>query len=422
MATLRFRAESRSNKLYVVAFLTDEGKDRMKSLGYTVPKKECWDFKRQRARGCEEAIDINAKISRWEAVFQEYAGRVKRGEIEYNFDEISDLMEGTSKVHKRKLSQSITLAEAAWEVFRIKADTTTNGTAAHYKSIIPDLKDYDTENRIRTGLADVDKSFYQSFGRWLITERGNNNNTVNRKIGRIVTIMEWAFGKGLINHKRYLDRHQFRSAPSSRFPLTLNEVEAMAGYNPKSDWERVVLDAFLLSCETGLRVSDIWQLRPEHINIFDKSGIKYIDFTQVKGTKKNQIPLNAASIEILGRQTIQNGRFFGFKYSQSANRLLKDIAKEAGLNRLVEVVDTKGASSSRLTVPLHDIISFHFARNTYITNLLLLGVNPVFVQANAGHSDLKTTMKYNKEFAAERMNETLKVWNKKKPGGTEPNS
>jgi len=71
----------------------------------------------------------------------------------------------------------------------------------------------------------------------------------------------------------------------------------------------------------------------------------------------------------------------------------------------------QGAKTIREMKPLHDVISFHMARNTYITRLLSSNVAPAFVQANAGHSDIATTMSYFRNDDVLRWQETLKILN-----------
>jgi len=83
-----------------------------------------------------------------------------------------------------------------------------------------------------------------------------------------------------------------------------------------------------------------------------------------------------------------------------------------GLQRKIEMVTIKGTETIKEMVPLCSIISWHFARNTYISLLLASGVNPIFVQGNVGHSDLKTTMIYSKQNDITRWKETLKAQNK----------
>jgi site-specific recombinase XerD len=63
-------------------------------------------------------------------------------------------------------------------------------------------------------------------------------------------------------------------------------------------------------------------------------------------------------------------------------------------------------------LPLKDILSFHFARYTYITDLLNGGLAPVHVQNNVGHNKLETTLEYNRDIDRERLISTLLVQEK----------
>jgi integrase len=416
MAAIRFNTQKSGSEFMIQYIISHEGKERKKSMGINIQKLSQWDKLKQQVVKHPDAYWINGKISQFTGNFAIYKDKVRRGEFPFDFDDAISAIIGKSEKDRKSL---VSVAEMFLEEYCSGVNIKTKG---RYKVMLNDLIDYEQSKNKRVKLSDVSKDFYRDYGNFLLSRtrivgrgfkaKGNSNNTINRKIGQLVTLMNWAFEKGLIDNQKFLARHTFKNSSSSRFPLTIDEVERLSKYEPKSPFEQVVLDAFLFACETGLRVSDIWQLRPEHIESLS-DGTKFIDFTQVKGTKMNQIPLNSVALGILSRQSCKSGRYFEFKYSQSANRYLKKMAIQMGLNRPIEVVKTKGSETIRELVPIHDIISFHFARNTYITNLLRLGVNPVFVQANAGHSDIKTTMKYNKEFAAERMKETLRIWDKK---------
>jgi site-specific recombinase XerD len=63
-------------------------------------------------------------------------------------------------------------------------------------------------------------------------------------------------------------------------------------------------------------------------------------------------------------------------------------------------------------LPLKKIISFHFARYTYITELLNSGLAPIHVQNNVGHSKLETTLDYNRDIQRDRLKETLLIQEK----------
>lgn len=421
MASIRFYPKVERNKsLSVMCCLSHQQHEKHKSIGYSLPGNKVkdeykyWDKKNRCARGHDDATDINARISGWTSRFNEYKGKVKRYEIDFDFEEaFAYISEGKAKQKPNKLVAIFELFIAA------QSGSVSKGNIIHYRTVQTDLKAYEQSIKHSHSLSDVTKEFYKNFGVWLSTDKddedeGNVNNTINRKIGRIVTVMGWAFEEGYIDNQRYKLRFSFKSHDSTRFPLTEQEVEQLAEYESDEPLERCVVDAFVFACYTGLRFKDIMQLRQEHIKSHqDADGIiKYIDFTQTKGTKDNMIPLSTKALLILQQQAATSSYYFAGISNQVGNRIIKRAAREMGLQRKIEMVTIKGTETIKEMVPLCSIISWHFARNTYISLLLASGVNPIFVQGNVGHSDLKTTMIYSKQNDITRWKETLKAQNK----------
>lgn len=420
MATIRFAAEKKSNGYLIYVYISHQGKAIKRSMGFNIQKLSQWDSKKQEVKSHPDSFWMNGQIHSYSGNFAKYKDKVKRGEINFEHDEAYEVMRG------KTFKDRTTLLSVAEAFIESHCKAVAAQTKTKYETMIRDIEGYEKHTRRKVRLSDVSKDFYRDYGTFLITHNpkthkksgkaleSNSNNTVNRKIGRIITVMGWAFENGYVDSQKYLVRHSFKSSESGRFPLSLSELEKLWAFETSDKFERLVLDAFLFSTETGIRISDVNQLRPQQIVSItvENQIVKIIDFTQVKGTKKNQIPLSGRALSILSRQDQTKGNYFEINHGQSANRVLRRIAKHCGLTRMIELVKTKGSDTFREMVPLHDILSFHFARNTYITHLFAAGVNPAYVQANAGHSNLATTMKYNKEFTVDRIAQTLKVMDK----------
>lgn len=101
------------------------------------------------------------------------------------------------------------------------------------------------------------------------TVRRNADNTINTKLNRLRSVVKWAgrlgypiddpFGKGV----RFLNR----STPRTIF-LTKDEYDeflqkALADRNDLA--MRVTRELFIFSCETGLRFSDVLDLKWTHL-------------------------------------------------------------------------------------------------------------------------------------------------------------
>lgn len=373
--------------------------------------KSHWDRKKQESKNCPESTDINARIASWKTKFNEYSGRYKRGEIDFDLEEARTFV--TAGTAAGLGSRKVTLETVAEAFIKDKRRTVNADTISHYETMLGDIKEYETFVSHKHKLKEISTTFYLDYGLYLIEERDNINSTTNRKIGRIRTLMEWAFEKDLIDTQKYAKTYYFKDHESGRFPLSDDDIQALSEVETDNPYQRNLLDAFLFSCEVGLRVSDLQQLKRHHLQEYkDKDGvINYIDFSQIKGTRANYIPLSNKAMDIIGRQP--PGDFvFNFKYSQEVNKELKKLAARAGLDRMVEIVYIKNVTSFREPVKISSVISFHWGRNTCITNLLARGLPAVFVQQNAGHGDIKTTMKYSKQDDVTRWKETLKIQNK----------
>ena len=86
--------------------------------------------------------------------------------------------------------------------------------------------------------------------------------------------------------------------------LTEDQLKALLDIYPtlKNDRTREILDMFLFSVHTGLRVSDIITLKWSHID-FETKDIK--NKIIIKGRKPLSIPLTPPSLKILEKQLIE---------------------------------------------------------------------------------------------------------------------
>lgn len=262
-------------------------------------------------------------------------------------------------------------------------------------------------------LSDVNKEFYAEFSEWLIRVHNNTNSTVQKKIIQVKTLMHYAFDEGFINTRDYAKPYNLKQVESNRYPLTLNEVETLRNFQTTNLNWRLILDAFLFAVETGLRYSDVKQLNASHIKVMPTQTLNfhYIDFHSTKTDKRNTIPLSENALTILKKYLKNRGAIFQVFTDQFVNEQLKDIFEAAGLNRECEKKTIQGNKQISQHLPLHRLATFHLARHTYATLLILKGVPLKFVQDNMGHSSIKTTMIYTRNSDADRMLATIKVMN-----------
>lgn len=137
----------------------------------------------------------------------------------------------------------------------------------------------------------------------------------------------------------------------------------------------VLKKAFIFSCLTGLRWSDINKLKWGDF-IYSEAEKKWkINYTQKKSKTVQYHPISNQAFNLLGeRRDTEEKVFKGLKYSAWNNHILAEwIWKDAGIQKA---------------------ITFHCARHTYATSLLSHGADIFTVSSLLGHKEIKTTQIY----------------------------
>lgn len=166
-----------------------------------------------------------------------------------------------------------------------------------------------------------------------------------------------------------------------------------------------IRDVFLFSCATGLRFSDIKDLKREHIH---GMTIKKIC---VKTGQSLQIPLNELSFSILERYK-EMYKPLPVISGQKSNEYLKELGKLAGIDSQIEKVRNYGAQMERKTVPKYELMTMHVGRKTFTTFLLEKGVASQEVMTLTGHTTYKSFARYVKVTDERKRDAMVKAFGK----------
>ena len=152
-----------------------------------------------------------------------------------------------------------------------------------------------------------------------------------------------------------------------------------------------IRDIFLFQCFTGLRYSDVYNLK--------KSDIKesYIEITTLKTSDNLIIELNNRSREILEKYSDEKfcqNKALPVISNQKMNDYLKELAELAEIDELVTQTYFKGNERIEEVSPKYSLISTHAGRRTFVCNALSLGIPPQVVMKWTGHSDYKAMKPY----------------------------
>lgn len=157
---------------------------------------------------------------------------------------------------------------------------------------------------------------------------------------------------------------------SMREYLTIEEMQAMAQVPYKQDSVR---RAFLFSCLTGLRLSDIEKLTWSEV--MNTQGLTRIVFRQKKTRTIEHLTINEQAAALLGERGNDGDKVFILPSRVNISYNIRKWTAAAGINK-------------------H--ITFHSARHTFATMMLTLGVDIYTVSKLLGHRNIATTQIYAK--------------------------
>lgn len=180
-----------------------------------------------------------------------------------------------------------------------------------------------------------------------------------------------AFDEGYLAINYAPKAKSFEQAESQREYLTFSEVQDLANTDCKYE---VLKRAFLFSCLTGLRWSDINTMTWSEVR--DEDNTSRVNFRQEKTDGVEYLYISKQARELLGERKGNMDRvFIGLKYSAVYNNAIVLWCNKAGISK-------------------H--ITFHSARHTNAVLLLENGADIYTVSKRLGHREIRTTAIYAK--------------------------
>ncbi len=222
---------------------------------------------------------------------------------------------------------------------------------------------------------DITLDFIKRWDNYLTIKRGNHAGGKYNRHKNFKSILKEALMAKLIEENPYVG---FKGEPvkGNRKFLTMEEVIKLKTL-VLSDEHRgleAIKNMFLFGCLTGLRFSDVQNLRWKDI-LFEE---KKMEIKMVKTSNPLKLALVQDALEILnGLKGFRHPESFVFKRitNQAANRSLKTLMKEAEINKR---------------------ITFHCARHSFATVHLEIGTSIYQVKDMLGHQSIKDTQIYAK--------------------------
>lgn len=213
--------------------------------------------------------------------------------------------------------------------------------------------------------SDINKNWAHEFRSYLRTKLKNKPATIEGTIKNFKKYLRAANDSGIKTELDYRDV-KVKSMKGDFTFLMPSELKALYDFY-KSPFINVtwknILQRYLFSCFTGLRISDIEAINEG--NFLED----HIVFNSIKTGKISRIRLNDTAKELINLPHVFNGSYS----REHINRELKLIAKACSINKR---------------------IYYHSSRHTFGTNYLIAGGKVENLQKLMGHSKIETTMIY----------------------------
>ncbi|MDU8885211.1 tyrosine-type recombinase/integrase [Yeosuana sp. MJ-SS3] len=284
------------------------------------------------------------------------------------------------------------------------------GTARTYKNGYTLLKKFnDTQFKLNYEKINID--FYDAFLSYMY-ENEYSLNYIGTQIKILKTIMNASFEKGFHNNLDFTKKY-FKKPVEEVNNIYLNQEELQkifdldfAEFKPKRINKDFVVtkdklenarDLFLISANTGLRVSDFNSLTKK--NLIIEKGNDYISLTTKKNSKLLTIPINKTVKSILKKG---DGKPPKKMPEQHINYCLKVIGELSGINETVQKKITKGGIKKEQEFKKFELISNHTGRRSFCTNAYKSGVPTIDIMAISGHRTERVFYKYIKVDDLER--------------------
>lgn len=265
---------------------------------------------------------------------------------------------------------------------RLKTDS--KGNWGNWRSCMLYLEHYCDEN---TTFKDIDKEWVQGFKDYLDTvekdtykrTRNINNglfnglsqNSKQSYFNKLRACLNQAYEERIIAYNPLRGVQGFKTEDVERDYLTFEELQKLMKTPCRYAWLRA---AFLFSCLTGLRKSDIEKLTWGEIQKF--GDYHRIVFKQKKTGGQEYLDINYQAYLLLGAPGEDDEKVFrGFSYSSEMLLELRRWVMAAGINK---------------------DITFHCGRHTFAVLMLTLGADLYTVSKLLGHKNISTTQIYAK--------------------------
>ncbi|MBN1969729.1 MAG: phage integrase SAM-like domain-containing protein [Candidatus Delongbacteria bacterium] len=216
-----------------------------------------------------------------------------------------------------------------------KSTGTVHNTLKEFTTVKNRIKSYDDSKGKKTFFEDIDLVWSDKFESWLLNEAENGENlgyssgTVEKTYTVLITVLNHFYKRrkalqlNLTDDFRTPNPDGFKRGTKSKNeanPLSEIQLDTLYNHHFEENHLELTRDRFLWQCYTGLRYSDAFSIKEEHIT---DGVLRYTPSKTKRYNKTIEQPLHNLAVELLNK--------YGYDMSglnitnQAYNRDLKDM-------------------------------------------------------------------------------------------------
>ena len=383
-----------------------------KSTGIEVDAK-MWDKKGQKIKN-SSIPRLNSLYNQKNLMLQEFKSnfdqQIRNYEGLLTYEVVSQILNGNLSSKKQKI-KSIDFIEYCKEICKNKYEQGKVSYSYKYnKSLaIVQFRDYFNEinGRNTISICDISSKLFEDYKTYRFNKRGNCAESINKCLSPLFEGIKSLYENGLLDSVIYASIYNKYVSKKKTVYNPVVEDKTIRYLTPEQLQEFVkiyrntkrlrtyeIMQMFLFSVNTGLRISDIVTLEWDHIN-FAKKVLKK---NMVKTKEVIEIHLNKIAMDILNqwKRYNRNQRFVFDLMKEDADLTNPDFLfkKIASKNRIIQT--SLHSIGEKMNLPFN--LSFHCARHTFAVLALRQNKNLYTVSKLLGHTSIRATEKTYAEF------------------------
>jgi len=378
VASIRFYLEkrkdengrTRTKQVPILLYFSFDGKRLQINTGERIDFVD-WDFRAQR-------ILMSARGSKtMNRYLQSLADEVMEIYLEAKTIGLSpgiDYLRKQIKYNRRKHNIGF------FDVFMLFIDENHNRwsiyTFRKIRTTYHHLRKFAETEQIEIEFSRIDNTFLEQYIRFFRIKYSHSNSTISKNLDVLKWFLNWAtrrgYNKSLLYREFQLEWISKPRISQSDLVLDWEELMRICRFESLSKELMEVRDIFCFMCFSGIKLSRIYKLKSSNV---------YPGYISLQGNGKFQsfnLPLNERAYGIISQYIIKegpDGNCFPHYSHPEFNRHLKQLGKNAGINRFVDVLLYSGTEKGLRQVPKYEILSSKIAVNTFLFNGLKLDIS-----------------------------------------------